>query len=238
VTQMDKLRPRIERKEPPLEKKEPLLARIRSFIDRKPRRVDKISPLEGRKKNPLEGKTKLIIAVLGVILLAAIVVIAATATYKSVSGNAVATPTPEPTATPEPTPEATPIPTATPDPTPTITATPGPVISVDGPFYMHTSLNRADGKCLVSLQLPKGADAVEVSKLSIDITCEGQTYGNVWKPKLMDWCNADNDTLLEKEEIIAAVIDTPGKNIPQGTPLTLLVMNEGTEVQRLTVAPA
>ena len=171
-------------------------------------------------------------------MLAAIVVIAGIAAYKAVAGNAVATLPPEPTATQEPTPEATPIPTVTPDPTPAITATPGPVISVDGPFYMHTSLSRSDGKCLVSLRLPKGAEKVDVSKLSIDIICNGKTYGSVWKPKLMDWCNADNDTLLENEEIIAAVIDTTKKDIPQGTPLTILVMNEGSEVQRLTVAPA
>jgi signal transduction histidine kinase len=54
----------------------------------------------------------------------------------------------------------------------------------------------------------------------------------------MDWCNADNDTVLEQEEIIAAIIDTAVKKIPQGEPVTITVYNEGERLQALTVLPS
>lgn len=221
---------------PPVEKKKPLLARISSLIDRKPRRAEGRSPLEGRKKKSPADLKKIVIAALGIVLLALIVVIAATAALQAVGGNTVATPTPVPAATPEPTPEATPEPTATPAPTPE--PTPGPVISSDGPFNMHASLTASDGKCLVTLKLLTSSASVDVNTLKMNMEAEGRTFADVWTPRPMDWCNADNDTVLEQEEIIATVIDTSAKGIPQGVPLTISMVRDGEVLQAVTVLPA
>lgn len=114
----------------------------------------------------------------------------------------------------------------------------GPADSTEGPFYLHSFLNKSDGMCLVSLQLPKGADPIEVNNLSIDIECDGQTYDKVWSLQPADWCNGDEDTLLERDEIIATTINTDAKSIPREMPLRIKMMKDGTKLQEVTVLPS
>ena len=182
----------------------------------------------------MEARKFLIIAT-GVIVVVAFVVIATNALKGADSSPAVDAMLAI-TATPEPTPEATPAPT--PEPTEEATPAPGPATNKEGPFNLHSSLNQTDGKCLITLRLLKDSAPVEVDKLIINMEAGSREFRNVWEPRPMDWCNADNDTVIETEEIIATVIDTQALAVPQGMPVTVTLFKEGERLQELTVLPS
>lgn len=182
----------------------------------------------------MEARKVAIIAI-GVIVVVALVIVVTNA-YKGADDKPAVDAAPIITPTPEPTPEVTVIPTL--EPTPEITPTPGPVTNKDGPFNLHASLNQTDGKCLITLRLLKDSSPVDVDKLMINMEAGGREFRNVWEPRPMDWCNADNDTVIETEEIIATVIDTPALEVPQGGPVTITLFKEGERLQELTVLPS
>jgi hypothetical protein len=172
---------------------------------------------------------------LGILILIIIASIAFSVLGKGTSGNA----TPVPTVTPEPsdTPTATPVPTATPTPAPSS----GQVYSDDGPFRMSAFLKGSTGESRVMFSLAPGAAFVDASKLTLSILCDGKMYDNVWTIRPMDWAkpegSTDNDTMLEYDESIVADIDTAKLGIPQGKPLTFMVLRNGDLMQQVAVAP-
>ncbi|WP_424357572.1 hypothetical protein [Methanocella sp. MCL-LM] len=178
----------------------------------------------------MEARKILIIAI-GVIVVVAFVVIATNA-LKGADNSPTVDAVPAITATPEPTPEVTP------EPTDEATPTLGPATNKDGPFNMHASLNQTDEECLITLRLLKDSPAVEVDKLMINMEAGGREFRNVWEPKPMDWCNADNDTVIETDEIIATIIDTAALDVPQGLPVTITLFKEGLRLQELIVLPS
>lgn len=194
--------------------------------------------LSGTKGKGPDRKKLLLIGVsigLGIVILIALAAIAFTALGNKGPGNA----TPVPTVTPEPSeaPTVTPAPTATPAPTPAT----GQVYNNDGPFLMSAFLKGSTGESRVMFKLSPGAAVQEVNKLSISILCDGKTYDNVWRLKQMDWAkpdgSTDNDTILEYDESIVADINTVALGIPQGKPLTIMVLKNGDLMQQIAVAP-
>ncbi|MGA9140432.1 MAG: hypothetical protein WBZ29_09425 [Methanocella sp.] len=172
---------------------------------------------------------------LGILILIILASIAFSVLSKGTPGEA----TPVPSVTPEPadTPTATPEPTATPSPAPTS----GLVYGDNGPFRMSAYLKGSTGESRVMFSLNPGAAYVEASKLTISILCDGRTYDKVWTIRPMDWAkpegSTDNDTMLEYDESIVADINTANLGIPQGKPMTIMVLRNGDLMQQLAVAP-
>lgn len=189
----------------------------------------------GKKGRGRSINRKLIITALSIILVAIVLVVVAVAAFNALGGKQLLSGT-TPTAIPAPVSEATATPTAA--PAPTVTMAPGPAASTSNSLYMYATLNKTSGKCLVSLKLLKDAASVDVSKLGMNILCDGQSYSNLWSLKPMDWNNANGNTLLEPDEIIVATVDTSAKGIPQGKPLTIQFMKDGLVLQDLTVVPS
>lgn len=183
----------------------------------------------------MEGKKLIILA--GGILVVALVVLAAAFVVLN-NGSPAASPTPAPEATPA---SATGGPTATqgsmtnptlkPNPTDTPTAAPG------GPIIVQTNYNRTMGICFVSIFPNTGASPIDTGTLKMDIVCDGQTYRNVWTPKVSDWANSDKDTLLEPNEVLTTQIDTKAAGIPQGRPITIKILQDSAVLQETTVTP-
>jgi hypothetical protein len=169
--------------------------------------------------------------VLGTVVLLVIVVAALTLMNKA------------PAATPTPVPTATPIPTATPTPTPIPTATPTPapdtgrVYSNTDQFTLSALLKGDTGMLIVGITVAPGAAPVNVSNLSINIACDGQTFNNVWTIKTKDWDYFDGTTTLRTGVNVAPIIDTKALGIPQGKPMIVKVTRNGDYYGQISLAP-
>ncbi|OPY29869.1 MAG: hypothetical protein A4E28_00651 [Methanocella sp. PtaU1.Bin125] len=180
----------------------------------------------------MDVKKSVVIAI-GIIVVAAIVLAIAAVAFDLISGNLAGEPTPGPTVTPAPSGSATP------SPGPTTGATPGasPGAATGERVYAGAILNRTSGMCLVTIMLNRDATPVDTSRLGMDVECNGQTYRNVWSPEAFDWAGSDGDALLEFGEALSPQIDTAGQGIPQDQPITIIILLDRAELQRVTVTP-
>lgn len=172
----------------------------------------------------MDVKKSVIIAI-GVVVVAAIVLAIAVVAFDLINGNLPGEPTPGPTVTPAP----------SGSPTPTPAASPG--AGATAPIYAGGILNRTSGMCLVTIMLNKDASPVDTGRLGMDVECDGQTYRNVWAPKAFDWAGSDGDALLEFGEALSPLIDTAAQGIPQDRPITIIILLDTAELQRVTVTP-
>jgi hypothetical protein len=181
----------------------------------------------------MDLKKSLTIAI-GVIVVAIVVVAIAAVAFNLINGDLSGEPTPGPSATPGPSDSSvTPSPGAAAGATPTT----NPGTTVAGRIYVGAVLNRTSGMCLVTIMLNKDATPIDVSKLSMNIECDGQTYRNVWTPKAYDWAGSNGNTMLEFGEALSPQIDTAGLGIPQNRPITIKILQDGAELQHTTVSP-
>lgn len=179
-------------------------------------------------------RKKLILIAVGIAAVILVLIVMASVAF-SVLGKPAPTPTPAPTA--EPTLEPDPTPTPAPTPTPSPVPTSGQVHSNDGPFLISAFIKGSTGEGRVLLTLSPGAAVVNVSKLTMSIVCDGQTYDNVWSLKNMDWSKTDGDMILEYDEGIVADINTTKLGIPQGKTLIIKVLKNGDLMQQVGVVP-
>lgn len=182
-------------------------------------------------------RKKLVLIGISIAIGILILIVLASVAFSVLGNRGAGNATPVPTVTPEPTTEPEPTPTPAPTPSPSPVPATGQVFSNDGPFFMNAFLKGSTGEARVMLTLSPGAAIVNVSKLTISVVCDGQTYDNVWSLKLMDWSKTDNDAILEYDEGIVADIDTVKLGIPQGKPLTIKVLKNGDLMQQVAVAP-
>jgi hypothetical protein len=173
---------------------------------------------------------KSIIIVIGILVVAAVVLAVAAVAYDLINGNMPDSTEPGPTATSAPT-----VSGATQSPGATATNTPSTAVS--GPLYITATANQSSGMCLISILLNKDTPAIDASKLSMNIECDGITYRNVWTLKPSDWGYTDGDSQLEFNEVISPQVDTAALGIPQGRTVTIKILLDNAELQRTTVTP-
>ncbi|MGA9140426.1 MAG: hypothetical protein WBZ29_09395 [Methanocella sp.] len=166
--------------------------------------------------------------VIGVVVVAIVVVAIAAVAFNLINGNLSNEPL-GPSATPGPSGSSvTPAPGATAGATPTVT----PGSPTSGQIYVGGVLNETMGSCLVTIMLNKDAKPVDASKLSMNMECDGRTFSNVWKPSDFDMAGLGGNTMLDFNEVLAVQIDTVALGIPQGKPITIIILLNGVEIKR------
>jgi hypothetical protein len=172
--------------------------------------------------------------VIGVIVVAIVVVAIAAVAFNLINGNLSGEPALGPSVTPGPSDSSvTPAPGATSGATPTT----NPGAPLNSQIYVGGILNRTSGMCLVTIMLNKDATPVDVSRLSMNIDCDGQTYRNVWAPKASDWSGSNGNTMLEQGEALSPQLDTVALGIPQDKPITIKIIKDNSVLQQATVTP-
>ncbi len=165
--------------------------------------------------------------VIGVVVVAIVVLAIAAVAFSFINGNLSGEPTPGPEASPTQ-------PGASPGATAKATPTAIPGTPTSSPIYLSAVLNQTSGMCLVTIMLNKDATPVDVTKLTMNMVCNGQTYSNVWTPNANDWAGSNGNTLLEFGEVLAPQIDTASLGIPQGLPVVVKILQGSTELQQAT----
>jgi hypothetical protein len=174
--------------------------------------------------------------VLGVVVLLVIAIAALTVLNPGSSPSATPTPTPAPSATPAA--SVTPAPTPAPTPVPTEKpAQTGWVYSNTDQLQLSGLLKADSGMLIVGITITPGSAPVNVSNLTVNIVCDGQTYDRVYTIGAKEWDLWDGTTMLRVGVNIAAKIDTIKAGIPQGRPMTVKITRNGDPYGQFTLAP-